>query len=89
MGTVQCLCSCLKPSGVSRVGLRGGGFPSHKFKGLVKVSASNSVIRVDLKKIMAGGGVSGQPENPPGCATEADITINNFIHDPIAINSRI
>ena len=33
-----------------------GGFPSHKFKGLVKVSASNSVIRVDLKKIMAGGG---------------------------------
>ena len=65
-----------------------GGFPSHTFKGLVKVSASNSVIRVGLKKIMAGG-VSGQPENPPGYATEADITINNFIHDPIAINSRI
>ena len=39
----------------------GGGFPSHKFKGLVKVSASNSVIRVDLKKIMAGGG--GFPGN--------------------------
>ena len=65
-----------------------GGFPSHTFKGLVKVSASNSVIRVDLKKIMAGG-VSGQPEKKPGYATEADITINNFIHDPIAINSRI
>ena len=66
-----------------------GGFPSHTFKGLVKVSASNSVIRVDLKKNHGRGGVSGQPENPPGYATEADITINNFIHDPIAINSRI
>ena len=44
---------------------------SDKFKGLVKVGASNlsmGVIRVDLKKIMARG-VSGQPENPPGCAT--------------------
>ena len=39
----------------------GGGFPSHTFKGLVKVSASYSVIRVDLKKIMAGGG--GFPGN--------------------------
>ena len=35
----------------------------------MKVSASNGVIRVDLKKIMAGGGVSGQPENPPVYAT--------------------
>ena len=49
-------------SGVSRVGL--SGFPSHKCKGLVKVSASNGVIRVDWEKIMAGGGGSGKPENP-------------------------
>ena len=35
-------------SGVSRVGIRGGGFSkSHKFKGLVKVGASKGVIRVD------------------------------------------
>ena len=45
----------LVSSGVSKSGT---------FKGLVKVGASNlsmSVIRVHLKKIMAGG-VSGQPE---------------------------
>ena len=42
-----------------------GGFPSHKFKGLVKVSASNGVIRVDWKKIMAGGrGFPGNQNNP-------------------------
>ena len=33
----------------------GGVSKSHKFKGLVKVSASKGVIRVDLKKIMTGG----------------------------------
>ena len=47
----------------------GGGFPSNKFKWLVKVCANKGVIRVDLKKIMAGGWVSGQPENPPGYTT--------------------
>ena len=47
-----------------------GGFPSHTFKWLLKVSASKGVIRVDLKKSWSeGGGVSGQPENPPGYAT--------------------
>ena len=51
----------------------------------MKVGASKGFIRVDLKKIMAGGGFpgnqktpldthgrgggSGQPENPPGYAT--------------------
>ena len=50
-------------SGVSRVGLRGVS-KSHTFKGLVKVGVSKGVIRVYLKKIMAGVGVSGQPENP-------------------------
>ena len=32
-----------------------GGFPSHTFKWLVKVSASKCVIRVDLKKSWPGG----------------------------------
>ena len=45
----------------------GGGVPSHKFKGLVKVSASNVVIRVDWKNIMAGGGFPGN-RIPPGYA---------------------
>ena len=50
----------------------GGGFPSHIFKGLVTVVARMVVIRVGLKKSWpGGGGVSGQPENPPGYATEA------------------
>ena len=35
------------------------GVPSHKFKSLVKVGASKCVIRVDLKKIMAGGEFPG------------------------------
>ena len=38
---------------------------SDKFKGLVKVGASNlsmGVIRVDLKKSWPGGGLSGKPE---------------------------
>ena len=35
----------------------------------MKVGASKCVIRVDLKKSWPGGGVSGQPENPPGYAT--------------------
>ena len=40
----------------------------------MKVCANKGVIRVDLKKIMAGGWVSGQPENPPGYTTEEDST---------------
>ena len=52
--TVQSNGECrreVKNSGVSRVGLRGGGgFQSHKFKWLVKVGANKGVIRVDLKK---------------------------------------
>ena len=50
----------LVSSGVCRVSLRGVS-KSHKFKGLVKVGASKGVIRVDLKKIMVGGG--GFPGN--------------------------
>ena len=46
----------------------GGVSKSRKFKCLVKVGA-NKVVTPDLKKIMAGG-VSRQPENPPGYATE-------------------
>ena len=42
----------------------GGGFPSHKFKWLVKVGANKGVIRVDLKKIMAGGGFPGNQKTP-------------------------
>ena len=37
---------------------------SHKFKWLVKVGASKGVIRVDLKKIMAGGGFPGNKKKP-------------------------
>ena len=40
-----------------------GGFPSHTFKGLVKVGASKGVIRVDYKK-NHGRGVPGN-QNPP------------------------
>ena len=37
----------------------------------MKVGAGKGVIGVDLKKSWpGGGGVSGQPENPPGYATE-------------------
>ena len=43
-------------SGVSRGGIKGG---VSKFKWLLKVSASKGVIRVDLKKIMVGGGFPG------------------------------
>ena len=53
-------------SGVSRVGLT-GGFQSHKFKGLVKVGASNfrkGVIRVDYKKNHGRGGVPGNQKTP-------------------------
>ena len=46
----------------------GGVSKSHKCKGLVKVGAGKGVIRVDLKK-HGRGGVSEQPENPPGYAT--------------------
>ena len=36
---------------------------------LVRVGASKGVTPCLIKKIMDGGGVSGQPENPPGYAT--------------------
>ena len=64
--TVPLSLAMLLGSGVSRVGLR-GGFPSHTFKWLVKVGASKCVIRVDLKKIMAGGGLRAtrKPPNTP------------------------
>ena len=39
----------------------------------MKVGASKGVIRVDIKKIMAGR-VSRQPENPPGYATGYTVT---------------
>ena len=42
----------------------GGVSKSHTFEVLVKVGASKGVIRVDLKKNLGRGGVSGQPENP-------------------------
>ena len=49
---------------------------SHKFKWLVKVGASKGVIRVDLKKIMAGGGgFPGHQKKPldtPLCTTVLD-----------------
>ena len=48
---------------------------SRKFKWLVKVGACKDVNPLIKKKIMAGGGVSGQPENPPGYAT-ADVCIS-------------
>ena len=35
----------------------------------MKVGTRKGVIRVDLKKIMAGGGGSRQPEKKPGYAT--------------------
>ena len=37
---------------------------SRKFKWLMKVGATNGATPL-IYKIMAGGGVSGQPENPP------------------------
>ena len=51
-------------SGVSRVGLRGGGgSKSHKFKWLVKVGASKGVIVLDLKKNHGRGRGSWQTKN--------------------------
>ena len=41
-----------------------GGVPSDTFKWLAKVGASKCIIRVDLKKIMAGGGFRAT-RNPP------------------------
>ena len=63
-GHLVSLQSVAYPELVSR-----GVSKSHTFKWLVKVGASKGVIRVDLKKIMAGGGVSGQPKKPSGYAT--------------------
>ena len=42
---------------------------SHKFKWLVKFGACKDVNPLISKKSWPGGGVSGQPENPPGYAT--------------------
>ena len=49
----------------------GGVSESHKSKWLVKVGVSMGVdlSPPDLKKSWPEGGVSGQPENPPGYAT--------------------
>ena len=41
-----------------------GGFPSHTFKWLVKVGANKGVIRLDLNKIMAGGGFRATRKPP-------------------------
>ena len=41
-----------------------GGFPSDTFKGLVKVSASNGVIKVDWKQSWPGGGFPGNQKTP-------------------------
>ena len=57
-------CAVAFPELVSR-----GVSKSRKFKWLVKVGACKDVNPL-IKKIMAGG-VSGQPENPPGYATDA------------------
>ena len=55
-------------SGVSRVGLTGGGgSKSHKCKGLVKVGASNfrkGVKMVDYKKNHGRGGGPGNQKTP-------------------------
>ena len=42
---------------------------SRKFKWLVKFGACKDVNPLISKKSWPGGGVSGQPENPPGYAT--------------------
>ena len=47
-----------------------GGFPSRKFKWLVKVGECKDVNPLIKKNHGPGGGVSGQPENPPEYATE-------------------
>ena len=57
-------------SGISRVGLRGGGVSEcHKCEWLVRVGASNGVHLLVKKVWPEGGGVSGQPEKKPGYAT--------------------
>ena len=48
-----------------------------KCKGLVKVGASNGVTPLIKKKLWPGGG-SGQPENPPGYATEAALSHKRY-----------
>ena len=56
-------------SGVYRVGLKGVS-KSRKLKWLVKVGVSKGVTHLIIKKSWPGGGVPGQPENPPGYATD-------------------
>ena len=57
-------CSVAYPELVSR-----GVSKSRKFKWLVKVGACKDVNPLIKKNHGRGGGVSGQPETPPGYAT--------------------
>ena len=50
-----------------------------KCKWLVRVGASNGVTPLIKKNHGRGGGVSGQPENPPGYAT-AILDISPTLH---------
>ena len=52
---------------------------SRKFKWLVKVGACKDVNPL-IKKNHGWGGVSGQPENPPGYATGGRGRIAGHIH---------
>ena len=57
------MCSAAYPELVSR-----GVSKRSKYMRLVKIGASKGVTPL-IEKIMAGGGVSGQPKNHPGYAT--------------------
>ena len=75
------ICTSLSPSPVAYPELVSGGVSkSHKFKGLVNVGASKGVIRVDLKKIMAGGGgFPGNQKTPLDTPLESIHTTPNSI----------
>ena len=49
-----------------------------KCKRLVKVGASKGVTPL-IKKNYGRGGVSGQPENPPGYATAHKLSMNSKV----------
>ena len=53
---------------------------SRKFKWLVKVGACKDVNPLIKKKSWPGGGVSGQPEKPPGYATGVGSRFRVFRH---------
>ena len=57
---------------------------SRKFKWLVKVGACKDVNPLIKKNHGRGGGVSGQPENPPGYATATVEEEEKFISGTIA-----